>query len=244
MKKSLVVLASLLAVAIGPSFAATAARPHSVDYLIGMLEAGVPSRTIIARIHEGSLAITLGEGDLDRLKEAGADEALIGAVEGTAAATPAEPRQSWGRPHRLAEPPTGSGGAAVEPKDKPPTEDPESDQGAGTGIPDDGSQTPHGGYPYYRPGDDDSYGYAPAPYYSFYYGYPYYDPFFLPYDPFYYSYYGFYSPYYRYNYGFRYHHGPGRVVPRGSGRLMPRGSGGHMPSGGSPRGHVSPRSHH
>ncbi len=241
MKKLALVVAVLMAVAGAPSTAATVARPHSVDYVIGMLEAGVPSRTIIARIDKGSLTFTVGAGDVDRLKAAGADEALVRAVKAAATSPVAPPEatqapekeksQAWSRPPRLAEPRETNGGEGEDLESGSPAE----------------SERPHGGYPYYRPGDDDDQGYGYGGYsYDFYYGYPFYDPFYVPYFPYYYSYYGYYSPYYQYNYGpgFRYYNRPGRAIPRGSGRFMPRGSGGRPPVGGAPRGRPAPRGHH
>ncbi len=214
--------------------AAAAAAPHTVDYLIGMLEAGVDQSTIITRIHEKNLTFRLEEGDLDRLKAAGASDALVTAVAGEEKGGGSS--EAWSRPRRMEE--EQSGGAQEEAA--PP------DEGEGTGetggAPEAQEENvPHGGYPYYRSGEDDSY----HPYYNpyaVYYGPPWYDYDYYPFS-FYYSYYypsfyypyRFYSPYYFYYYGGSFGRGPmgGRVVPRGT----PRGSwGGGIGHPSSPRG--------
>lgn len=263
MNRIVIVAAMLCALAGATVVAAPAPHPHSIDYVIGMLEAGVPSRTVVARIQKTSMTFRLEEGDLDRLKAAGADDALVHAVETAATndtGSPATSTQSgkgdtktqrWSRPQRLAEP------QKAEPQNAEPQNNDDDRQGAagetqnlqsgsggyGSGSTDE-TEPPHGGYPYYRPGDDDDYGYG-----TYYYGapYAYYDPFFYPYYyPYYYSYYGFYPPYYRYYYGpHRYYNGyhSGRTFPRGSWRGAPRGGMSGPRSFGAPRGHVGPRGH-
>src|SRR5438445_1099879 len=95
--KKLVLVASFLA-AVGCVSVLAADRPaHTVDYVIGMLEAGVNPATIVARIHEGHLTFRLGEGDLDRLRSAGATDELVRAVTGEDAA-PAPPQTPPTRP--------------------------------------------------------------------------------------------------------------------------------------------------
>ncbi len=80
---------TLLAGAV-PAFAETA-EPLSVDYVIGMLEAGMPQDAIVSRIRDGRLAFVVRRGDIDRLLDAGAGEDLLMAVlQGT-----------WTRPRRL-----------------------------------------------------------------------------------------------------------------------------------------------
>src|SRR5437899_1002615 len=113
--KKLVLVASFLA-AVGCVSVLAADRPvHTVDYVIGMLEAGVDPATIVARIHEGHLTFRVGEGGLDRLRGAGATDELVRAVTGEDA-TPATPQGPTTRrgtaPPETAPPATGQGTAS------------------------------------------------------------------------------------------------------------------------------------
>jgi hypothetical protein len=235
--------------------AAAEARAHSVDYVIGMLEAGMDQRAILARIHDEHLTFRLAEGDLDRLRDAGAGDELIDAVSGRPAADKGTSGQpvAPSRPQRLVTPETrGQAPQAVPPatagappvgsrpdageSDQGSPDQPAEESGAGPGEEEGQSEqyeAPHGGYPYYVPGYD--YGY-------YAYGYPgvydwppyyYYSPF---YNPYYYSYYfgyPYYYPRHRF-FGGGWRGGSiGRTTPRGS----PRGS-----MGGSSAPRSAPRS--
>jgi len=240
-----VVLAAafLVAISVVPAGAAQA-RTHTVDYVIGMLEAGVDQPTILARIHDARLTFQIAAGDLDRLRDAGAGDALVQAVKGAAAAPSDEKSAAPGassRPQRLGQG-AGEAGERLEAtapeRESAPGEEMEPSDGSEAQQPEESEEAPHGGYPYYSPSEDWGYdGYYP-PYYV-YYGPPYY---YYPYYP-YSFYYSFYSPYpFFHNRAFiggRPGHGGssiGRTVPRGT----PRG-GSRPPSGGMsrprPRGH-------
>lgn len=74
--------------------AAPQAKAVTVDYVIGLLDAGIGQQEILDRIKEKDLTFRLEPGDTDRLREAGAGEDLIAAVTGEAV-------DRWGRPSRL-----------------------------------------------------------------------------------------------------------------------------------------------
>ncbi len=238
----------LVALFVVPLYAAPSKQTvHTVDYVIGLLEAGVDQDTIVDQIHDKALTFRIGEGDLARLREAGADEKLVKVVTG-ASVRPEGPAPGPGtkgpeleRPDRGDEAPPG---ADVEPPGRP--EDEEGDlqeeegyQGGSVG------EAPHGGYPYYVPGED--YGYYGMDYYPYWYGAPYYYPYY-PYPwSFYYSFYypSFWGPHRFFFHGTRPGPGPvGPFRPRGSSRGSIGGSS-RGSSGGHGSGHASPRgSHH
>ncbi len=90
---ALAALAALLVAPAGPASAGSS-KDLSVDYLIGMLESGMDQQEIVSRITENHLTFRLEEGDLERLRDAGAGEALARAVA----------RDGWSRPRRLDQP--------------------------------------------------------------------------------------------------------------------------------------------
>jgi len=219
--------------------ASAGTKPVTVDYVIGLLDAGVDQADIVARIQERDLTFRFAPGDIDRLRAAGASEDLIDEVLGrnavpenrqgaTTGGTTGRQDQGgkdangWGRPSRL-----GNGGATP-----PPAEGEAAGDGEGIEeLPDAGDYSyPDYGYSY--PGYS-SY------WFSYGYGYPYY------YSPYYYPYrsYGFYSsPFCHFpRHSFR-------TAPHGGGSFRggPRGGGGARPAphgGGNPR--SAPRgSHH
>ncbi len=79
--------------------AAAGARVVSVDYVIGMIEAGLDQTEIIDRIRDNDLTFRMSVQSLDRLRDAGAGDDLIEIVSERAA--PA--REDWERPRRLGE---------------------------------------------------------------------------------------------------------------------------------------------
>jgi hypothetical protein len=194
----------------------------TVDYVIGMLQAGLEQDAIIEQIVDKQVHFVLGEGDLERLRQAGAHEGLVAVVEREVAATGSDaaagqPGESWSRPQRI-----------------PGT----VDEGADTA---EAAPRPYYGYGYVYYGP--WYDYYPYPYYSYYPGY---------YGVFSYPYYGYYYPYYghhAHHHGGYYGHGPrshypghGGVTrgPRGSThRSSPSGRSGR--SGSSNRGSRTPR---
>src|SRR5713226_8149862 len=177
--------AFLAAIAVAPAGAAQA-RTHTVDYVIGMLEAGVDQPTILARIHDARLTFQIAAGDLDRLRDAGAGDALVQAVKGAAAAPSDEKSAAPGassRPQRLGQG-AGEAGERLEAtapeRESAPDEEMEPPDGSEAQQPEESEEAPHGGYPYYSPSEDWGYdGYYP-PYYV-YYGPPYY---YYPYYPY------------------------------------------------------------
>ncbi|MDP3937064.1 MAG: hypothetical protein Q8R92_02880, partial [Deltaproteobacteria bacterium] len=197
----------------------------SVDYVLGLMEAGMKEGLIVDLIRSRDLHFDLRPGDLDRLLAADAGEALIGVVvrNGRRVDSP-----SWSRPRRLEEGATSNGTKS---------------SGATTG--EEAGQAPppverwYGGV----------YTYVGAPYGYGYWAYPYADPY--PYYSYYYAYpysYRYGYPYYG-GYGYRGATAPPRGYnaprsggwhsspPRGSGSA-PRGgsSGGGAPSSRPPRG--------
>jgi hypothetical protein len=211
--------------------ASAATKPVTVDYVIGLLDAGVDQADIQARIQERDLTFHFAPGDIDRLRAAGASEDLIDEVLGRNATTGGtggrqdqggKDANGWGRPNRM-----GNGAVTA-----PPAGGEAVYNGEGIEeLPDD-SDYSYSGYGYSYPGYS-SY------LFSYGYGYPYY------YSPYYYPYYsyGFYSSPFCHFGGHSFRtapHGGGgwRSAPHGGGnpRSSPRG-------GGNPR--SSPRgSHH
>ncbi|OLC56152.1 MAG: hypothetical protein AUH92_00705 [Acidobacteria bacterium 13_1_40CM_4_69_4] len=225
--------------------AASSDKVVNVDYVIGLLDAGVDQSKIVDRIEQKGLTFRIAPGDMSRLRAAGAEDKLIDAVIDHAAGlegqggtgskagqeqAPPQETDQWGRPSRLGNPGgTGSNEAPAAPGQEQATPPPEgedqqyeqSSDGNGQGI----EEEPYGG----------SYGYYPG-YYDFYYGYPY--PYYSPYP---YSAYFYYSyPYYHYYprhyfYGGSARGGGGvRTAPRGGRMAAPHSSGGF---------HSAPRSH-
>ncbi len=191
--------------------------PVSVDYVIGMLEAGMSQQAIVKSVRDRGVTFVLEPEDLDRLREAGAGDLLVRTVMDRGEAVDNAPPAGDGegaagpegsgadlttRPRRLVE---GEAGASPQ------------------------SQTQDMCDIYYCPGD-----YASAYYYPGYYPYNYYPGFYAGY---YYPYGYPYGYYYYGNYGHYGGHHRGRISPRGA----PRGQPGTTPPGGqmSPRG--SPR---
>src|SRR5262249_43374983 len=127
-----------------PVIAAESPRTPTVDYVIGMLEAGMDPQEITDIIHEHGLAFKIEPGDLDRLRAAGADDELMQAVGGAPGADVTAPGAP--PPEATAPQPSDEGKQATQ-------------------------EAPRGGYPYYVPGEDRPY-YRP-PYYV-YYGYGFY----------------------------------------------------------------------
>ena len=236
-------LAALCAAAAPP-------KPLSVDYVIGMLESGLDQKAIVGRIVDGKLTFRLSEGDLDRLRAAGAGEDLVKAVtregvvlenrasspaqapaprteatgqEGAASKPGAPPPDGWSRPQRM--------GAQPAPEAEGPRggittleegEEEEEQEGYDQGSGEDDWMTPRYGMTYYAPG------YAPD-YYPWAYWYGYYGP----YASFYYYPHYYYYPYWTTGHPGTFFHGHG-----GGFRGTPRGSpGGHsgVRGGGAPR---------
>src|SRR5882672_5199765 len=76
-------LVTFVTVAFLATTAASAAtKPVTVDYVIGLLDAGVDQADIVARIQERDLTFRFAPGDIDRLRAAGASEDLIDEVLG------------------------------------------------------------------------------------------------------------------------------------------------------------------
>jgi len=229
--------------------AAAPPRPLSVDYVIGMLESGLNQKTIVARITDNSLTFRLSEGDLDRLRAAGAGEDLVKAVtregvllenresvpaqapaprEGAAGPKPAamEPvapaPDGWSRPQRMSTPPAPESEGPPAAVTSPEPGEEERQEGDDQGSGEDDWMTPRYGMTYYAPG------YAPD-YYPWTYWYGYYGPYAsFYYYPHYYS-----LPYWSPGHPGAFLHGHG-----GGFRGSPRGSpGGHsgVRGGGAPR---------
>ena len=77
-----VVLVVALALLSTPASAApqAQARVVSVDYVLALVDVGIDQREIVRRIVDKNLAFRLETGDMDRLREAGADDALVEVV--------------------------------------------------------------------------------------------------------------------------------------------------------------------
>jgi hypothetical protein len=276
MTRTVLVATFLTAVAL-VSLHAAPSQTHTVDYVIGLLEAGVDQQTIVGQIHERGLTFRMAEGDLDRLREAGASPALVKAVTDASPKPEGAPgtkaTEEWSRPHRMEHdrgaqpqgaqaPPAEAAPGAAKPDEErerggsppgdvePPSDseqygqEPQTQEGPQGG---EAEEYPHGGYPYYVPGED--WGYYDYYPYSYYYGAPY---IYYPYYPYPWSfYYSFYYPFWFWGPHHNFFGGSGRGG-RPVGPLGPHGSSGHS-SGGSPRGssgghgsvHASPHgSHH
>lgn len=238
----LLVVAITSAIFLPTRASAQGGKAVTVDYVIGLLDAGVSEADIVARIEKNHLTFRVASGDIDRLVAAGASGHLLDAIitagvtlenreGGTAQGGTDKNEDDWGRPSRMGTtnetyPPSG--------ETAPP---PSGDHEGIEEMPDSGG--------YYYPGTGY---YYPSTYFSFglSYGYPYY----------YYPYYAYYPYYYYPAYHYGYHcnvpyyggggHGGGyRTVPRGSGggsiQYAPRGSGGMVMANGGGRGMMMPR---
>src|SRR5712692_1593693 len=104
--KNIVLVASIvMAFAVVPLIASEPPRPHTVDYVIGMLEAGMAPQAIIDLIHGKGLTFRIAEGDVDRLRAAGAGDDLVGVVTGEEATPKAvAPSQGAATPGVLSRP--------------------------------------------------------------------------------------------------------------------------------------------
>jgi hypothetical protein len=247
-------LATVATLIFLPSRASAAGtKSVTVDYVIGLLDAGVAEDDVVTRIKENHLTFRVAPGDIDRLMAAGATGHLIDEIinagvtlenrEGAPSGDqPGGQNQGgtdtngWGRPSRM-----GTSGKVAPPAGG-------DYQGDGQGI----EEIPDGGS-YAYPGNGY---YYPSYYYPSYFGfglsygysYPYYYPY---YSSYYYPYYNSYhcpTPYHYSNGGGGYrtaprggggsfHTGPrgggGMSAPHGGGMSAPHGGGGHRPS---PRG--------
>lgn len=75
----------------------TQSKDVSVDYVLALMDAGIDQREIIRRIVEKDLTFHLATGDIDRLREAGADSALVEVV------STEQDTSQWEHPSRLGE---------------------------------------------------------------------------------------------------------------------------------------------
>ena len=224
MKRILILAPILLLLFVSDPATAGSTQPVSIDYVFGMLQAGLDQDEIIRHIVDKDVTFVLAEGDIERLLKAGASEGLVAVVSAMAKDADSD---EWSHPRRIYD---RSGGDDGE-KDTDAYGDDASAQFYGY-I----SVSPwYGFYPYYPY----SYGY----YYPAYYGsYGYYYPFG-------HHYYG--HHYYGHHSGSRNHHRQsvgrgGHRPPRGS-HVSPRGGRHHRTKGtrhtgvsrgtrGSPRG--------
>jgi len=85
-----------LLLATGP-VAAAEAKVVSVDYVIGMIEAGLGQDEIVEHILANKLTFRVSEESLGRLREAGAGDELVEVVRKRTVPD----RQEWERPRRL-----------------------------------------------------------------------------------------------------------------------------------------------
>ena len=92
-----VVLVVALALLSTPASSApqTQSKVVSVDYVLALMDAGIDQREIVRRIVEKNLTFHLETGDIDRLREAGADDALVEVV------STEQDTSQWEHPSRL-----------------------------------------------------------------------------------------------------------------------------------------------
>jgi hypothetical protein len=90
MRPAILLGSLLLFVGTGPLLAESA-EPLSVDYVIGMLQAGMSQEEVVSHIRDNELTFIIRKGDVDRLLDAGAGEDLLMTVL----------KGSWSRPRRL-----------------------------------------------------------------------------------------------------------------------------------------------
>src|SRR3984893_15383830 len=88
MKKRSPLLVTLLVFAICGSLL-HAAEVLTQQDVIKLLELKIPEQTIIEKVKASGTSFVLGTADIDRLKKAGATDALIAAMQATAALTTA-----------------------------------------------------------------------------------------------------------------------------------------------------------
>ncbi|HXH28790.1 MAG TPA: hypothetical protein VNL37_07075, partial [Candidatus Polarisedimenticolia bacterium] len=204
MKILLTALALTLVLVATPLFAApvrdaapapaatTPAESLSVDYVLGLMRAGMKPGLVVDLIREQDLHFRLAPGDVDRLRSAGASEELVGEVTGRAvvlqnnATAPGEAESESG-PTASTSPPSRPRRIGQESSDQGTTAEGES---GGSG---DGSYVEQDQGPYIAYGYDYWWPYYAAPlWYSWYGFYPYY---YAPYA------YGYGYPYRSYRYG-------------------------------------------
>src|SRR5437762_10558288 len=82
MKPGLILLLSICCSA----FIAGAAEVLTQQDVIKLLELKIPEQTIVEKVKSSGTSFVLGTADIDRLKKAGASDALIAAMQATAAA--------------------------------------------------------------------------------------------------------------------------------------------------------------
>ena len=148
MRSTILLGALLLLVSAAPVLAEETPEPLSVDYVIGLLQAGMTGDAIVEHILEKELAFVVRKGDIDRLLEAGAGESVLMTVL----------QSTWSRPRRI----DAGEGAEGEPG--------ESDQEGDT----DSSVQFYGAFYFGWPG---YYYYSPYYYGGYAYYYPYYYPY-------------------------------------------------------------------
>ena len=73
----------------------TQSKVVSVDYVLALMDAGIDQKEIVRRIVEKNLTFHLQTGDIDRLREAGADDALVEVV------STEQDTSQWEHPRRL-----------------------------------------------------------------------------------------------------------------------------------------------
>lgn len=222
----------------------------TVDYVLGMLEAGMEEEAIITRILEKNLTFRVAEGDIDRLRQAGASDRLIitvvregvilenrrVAAEEKGAPESAGPGNgSWTRPRRLGKPEmmeTGPEEGSVPSEEAGPSGEGEDEEESEEREEYDDyllylylGGFAYLGYPFYSYPYYYGYPYGSIYYYPYYYGYPYRSTYRYPY-----GHYGrrprrygghWHSPYGGYKWG------RGLAYPRGSGNHGPRRDGRH-----------------
>jgi len=91
MRSTILLGALLLLMSAAPARAEETPEPLSVDYVIGLLQAGMTGDAIVEHILEKELAFVVRKGDIDRLLEAGAGEDVLMSVL----------QNTWSRPRRL-----------------------------------------------------------------------------------------------------------------------------------------------
>ncbi len=144
MRSTILLGALLLLMSAAPALAEETPEPLSVDYVIGLLQAGMTGDAIVEHILENELAFVVRKGDIDRLLEAGAGENVLMSVL----------QNTWSRPRRL------------------DTEGAEGESGEYEEESDTGSQVQYYGAFYF--GWPGYYAYSPYYYGGYAYYYPYY----------------------------------------------------------------------
>jgi hypothetical protein len=200
-----------------PATLASETPTVSVDYVMGMLQAGMNQQAIVKSILDRGVTFTLGPGDLGRLRAAGAGDLLVqtvmrqgGVLEDT---PPAEGEEGAAGPAETAPGSTPHPRRMVQGEVNSPPQ-PRAEDTCDI---------------YYCPGD-----------YAYSYYYPGYSPYYYPgfYAGFYYPY---SYPYGYYNYGYSNYYGNGYYDSHHPGRVSPRGTPHGQSGGTAPGGHGSPR---